>query len=98
MTNKVVSGDILSKVEGLDISVKHIDTIIIDSTESPMTITADIVANTLYRHIKSAVEATDDILRLHSEKALKGYILKNKAAFLGDDYIMDNLYAPQREG
>ncbi len=98
VTNKVVSGDILSKVEGLDISVKHIDTIIIDSTGSYMTITADIIANTLYRHIKSAIETTDEILRLHSEKALEGYVLKNKTAFLGDDYIMDNLYAPQREG
>jgi hypothetical protein len=62
VTKKVVSGEILSKVEGLDISVKHIDTIVIDSTESSMTITADIVANTLYRHIKSAIESTDEML------------------------------------
>jgi hypothetical protein len=98
VTNKVASRDILSKVEGIDISVKHIDTIIIDSTESPLTITADIIANTLYRNINNVIKTTNKTVRLHSEKALEGYVLKNKTAFLGDDYVMDNLYAPQREG
>lgn len=98
VTNKVVSRDILSKVEGIDVSVKHIDTIIIDSIESPMTIAADIITNTLYRNIKNVIKTSNETVRLHSDKALEGYVLKKKIAFIGDDYIMDNLYAPQREG
>ena len=90
---KVVSKDILSRIEGIDVSVKHVNTIEIDSTTSSMTVAADIIANTLYRHIKSKIEI-NETLRLHSPKALEGYVLKSKAAFLGNDYVMDDLYAP----
>ncbi len=97
VTKEVVSKDILSIVKGIDISVKHIKSIEVDSSESPMTITADIIANTLYRHVNEKISCDED-LRLHSRKAIEGYILESKVAFLDDNYVMDNLYAPQKNG
>ncbi len=97
VANKVVSKDILSRIEGVDIFVKHVNTIEVESTSSSMTVVADIIANTLYRHIKSKIE-TNETLRLHSLKTLEGYVLNSKVAFLDDNYVMDNIYAPQREG
>ena len=100
VTKEVVSEEISSRIEGLDISVKYIDKIefidTISLKESPMIVTADIIANTLYRHIKSVIKSTDDILRLHSKKVVKGYILRDKIVFLGDGYIRDVIYTPQK--
>jgi hypothetical protein len=94
ITNKIVSKDILSKVEGMDISVKNVKTIEFDSSESPMTIAADIIVNTLYRHINQKINIHEN-LRLHSKKALEGYVLQSKVAFVDDNYVMDSLHAPQ---
>lgn len=90
---KVVSKDIFTKVDGADLSVQHVATVTVDSSESPMTIAADIVANTLYRHMREKI-SQEDCLRLHGEEILSGYILKDKAAFVGNGYVMDDLYAP----
>lgn len=93
VANKIVSKDVLSKVEGIDVSVKYVKTIEVDSSESPMTITADIIANTLFRHINKKITCHAD-LRLHSRKAIEGYLLESKIAFADDNYVMDSLYAP----
>jgi hypothetical protein len=94
VTKEIVSKDILSKVEGIDISVNYVKTIEVDSSESPMTITADIIANTLYRHINEKLTSHQK-LRLHSRKAIEGYLLESKVAFIDDNYVMDDLYEPQ---
>ncbi|SHE75752.1 Protein of unknown function [Modicisalibacter ilicicola DSM 19980] len=90
---KIVSKSILTNVEGVDLSVRNVKTIEVDSSVSPMTIVADIVANTLYRHIKDKI-SQEGCLRLHGEEVLSGYILKDKIAFISDGYVMDDLYAP----
>ena len=94
LTKEIVSKDILSKAEGMDLSIKYVKTIEVNRSETPMTITADIIANTLYRHINRKIVCNDN-LRLHSKKAIEGFVLKSKVAFVDDNYIMDNLYAPQ---
>jgi hypothetical protein len=92
VTNKIVSKNIFTKIKGIDISTKRINTIKVDSTVSSMSLVADIIANTLYYHIKSKIETTET-LRLNSPKSIEGYVLNNRVAFLSDNDVTDDLYA-----
>lgn len=96
-TEKVVHGEIESRVEGFDVTVRHIAGIKTELTPSCLTIVADVISNTLFRHLKSVVEATPDI-RLHSKAAVSGFHLANRVAFVDDNYIFDTLYSPSANG
>ena len=93
MTKRVVHGSIESSIEGFDTTVRYISDILTETTQSPLTIVADIVSNTLYRHLKFVVEK-ENSTRLHSNSAIDGFILKEKIAFIDDCYLMDTLYVP----
>lgn len=92
VTGQVVHGSVESRIEGFDVAVRHISDIKTETTPSCLTIVADIISNTLYRHLKSVVEANPNT-RLHSNVAISGYELANRTVFVGDDYIIDTLYS-----
>lgn len=96
-TKKVVHGKIESRVEGFDVTVRHIAGIKTELTPSCLTIVADVISNTLFRHLRSVVEAIPDI-RLHSKAAISGFHLANRIAFIDDNYIVDTLYSPSVNG
>lgn len=96
-TKKVVHGKIESRVEGFDVTVRHIAGIKTELTPSCLTIVADVISNTLFRHLRSVVEANPDI-RLHSKAAISGFHLANRIAFVDDNYIVDTLYSPSTNG
>jgi len=58
-----------------------------------MTIAADIVTNTLYRHLNNKI-LNNHSPRLHSKAAIDGFIFEAQTGFVGDDYIVDSLYSP----
>lgn len=89
-TGQIVRGSVKSKVTGFDTKVKHVSDLKIENSISNLSIAADIVSNTLYRHLKSEI-GKRSFLRLHSRKAVDQFILKDRIAFVGDDYIMDTL-------
>ena len=96
-TKKVVHGKIESRVEGFDVTVRHIANIQTELTPSCLTIVADVISNSLFRHLRSVVEANPDI-RLHSKAAISGFHLANRIAFADDNYIIDTLYSPSANG
>lgn len=96
-TRQVVHGSVESRIKGFDVVVRHVSDIKTETASSCLTIVADIVSNTLYRHLKSVVEANPNI-RLHSKAAISGFHLANRTAFVGDDYINDTLYSPATHG
>lgn len=95
-TGQIVHGSIESSIKGFDAKVKYVSDIKIDSTQSSLTVAADIVTNSLYRHLMQVVKKTPS-LRLHSNAAVADFILKDKTAFTDDCYIMDTLYLPNSE-
>lgn len=96
-TKQVVHGKIESRVEGFDAAVRHISGIKTELAPSTLTIVADVVSNSLYRHLRSVVEASPDI-RLHCEAAISDFHLANRIAFVDDHYIVDTLYSPSANG
>ena len=92
-SKKVVRGSVTSRVLGFDSMVRFVTEITTERTTSTMTIIADIIANTLFRQLKTTSQAQVGI-RLHGHAALEGYALKHRVAFVDDNYIMDTLYAP----
>lgn len=91
-TRKVVHGKIESRVEGFDFTVRHIVGIKTELTPSCMTIVADVISNTLFRHLRSMVVQNPGI-RLHSNAAIRGFHLAKRIAFVDDNYIIDTLYS-----
>lgn len=96
-TKQVVHGSVESRIKGFDAAVRYVSDIKTEGSPSSLTIVADIVSNTLYRHLKSVVESNPNI-RLHSKMAISGFQLANRTAFVGDDYIIDTLYSPYTHG
>jgi hypothetical protein len=92
VTREVVHGNVTSEIAGLDIAVKYVKEIVTEDAVSVMTVAADIVANTLYRHLIRAVEASPGV-PLHSDSVMAGFPLKGKAQFVGD-YVVDRMYSP----
>jgi hypothetical protein len=95
--DKVVYRTITSKITGFGIAVKNIDTIEIEETPSYLTLAADILTNSLYRHLTSKIEEHGPV-RLHSGIATDGFVLKSRIAFTDDNYIMDSIYDPTFSG
>jgi len=90
---KKVSRKIVSEVKNFDATVRHIKTIIVENEPSNMTFAADIIANTLYRHLKDNVVKMN-FPKLHGPAILEGFILKDRAACVGENYFTDNFYSP----
>ena len=95
--NKVVFRTLTSKISGFDVSVRNIDTIEIEETPSYLTLAADILTNSLYRHLTFKIGQNGPI-RLHSESATEGFRLKSRIAFTDNNYIMDSIYDPTFSG
>ncbi|EPJ56368.1 MAG: hypothetical protein OFPI_00350 [Osedax symbiont Rs2] len=95
--NKVVYRTITSKIENPEIPVKNINTIVIEETPSFITLAADIVTNSLYRHLTFKI-LNNGYIRLHSNEATDGFRIESKIAFRDDRYIMDSLYNPTFSG
>jgi hypothetical protein len=95
--NKVVFRALTSRVEGFDVTVKNIHTIEIEDTPSYMTLAADIMTNSLYRHLTFKILNRTSI-RLHSNHAVEGFELQSRIALTDDNYIMDSLYCPTPNG
>ena len=93
VTKQIVQGTVQTRVEGFDVVVRHISDIKTEVTPSSLTIVADIVSNTLYRHLKFMIAKKPNI-RLHSNEIISGFELESRTAFVGDNYIMDTLYSP----
>lgn len=95
--NKVLKGAIKTKVEGIDISVKHIKSIQIEKNSSSLTLASDIVCNSIYHFLGSKIGA-GLYPRLNAKTTFQGFPLADKIPFLDDNYITDSLYAPFIEG
>lgn len=96
-TRQIVHSSVESYIKGFDAVVRHVSDIETETSPSCLTIVADIVSNTLYRHLKSVVEANPNV-RLRSNAAISGFQLANRTAFVGDDYFSDTLYSPATNG
>jgi hypothetical protein len=94
VTKKVVHSTLKSSIQGFDATVRYVTDIRTETAPSNLTIVADIVTNTLYRHLKSVVKENPNI-RLHSNAAVKGFQLLNRIAFVSDSYIADSMYSPK---
>jgi len=96
-TKQVVYGEVEYRAEGFDIAIRHISGIETESTPSCLAIVADVISNSLFRHLRSMIEASPDI-RLHSKAAASDFSLSSRIAFLDDNYIVDTLYSPSANG
>jgi len=70
LEKQVVFKKLTFRVEGFDIAVKNIQTIEIEGTPSYITLAADILTNSLYRHLKFKI-ANRDAIRLNSKLAVR---------------------------
>lgn len=92
-TRQVVHGKVESRVEGIDLSVRHVSDVKTESAPSSLILVADILSNALYRHLQSAI-AVNPGIRLHSNAAIRSFHLAERVAFIDDNYIVDILYSP----
>jgi hypothetical protein len=95
--NKVLKGKIKTKVEGIDISVKHIKSIKIEESPSSVTLASDIVCNSIHHHLRRQIEV-GEYPRLNAKSTFNGFFLAEKIALLDDNYLIDSLYSPVIEG
>ena len=95
--DKLVFQTLTSKIEGFDIAVTNIQTIEIENSPSYLTLAADILTNSLYRHFTFKI-SNRDAIRLNSNHAIEGFELRSRVALTDDNYVMDSLYCPTFNG
>jgi hypothetical protein len=76
-TKEIVHGKIETRVEGFNTAVRYIADIKTEQTPSCLTIVADVISNTLFRHLRCVVESNPGIC-LHSQAAISDFHLANR--------------------
>jgi hypothetical protein len=90
MEIETTSPDISTKIE----RVKHISYV---DEVTPLTFIADFICFELLRHFRRRMKLERPI-KFQSPKVLKGFPLKDKIAFLSDDYFTDLIFMPTVDG
>lgn len=90
---KVLHGSVKTEILGFDNSVKNITEIQTETGVTTMTFIADLIANTLYRHLSQVVNAQPGI-PLHSAAAIAGFKLVERTRSTEGHEFIDNHYSP----
>ncbi|PCI43099.1 MAG: hypothetical protein COB41_07910 [Proteobacteria bacterium] len=85
------------KTEGELTTVSRVKDIEYLTEVTPISFVADFICFELLRHFRRKMKVQQPI-KFHSEEALDGFPLKNKVAFIGDNYFSDLVFDPTNDG
>jgi hypothetical protein len=89
--DEVVEGSVITSVEGFDAAINSIKGFETVPKKEPFCLMADIVTNSIYRHLNWKREQ-DEAINLNGEEIFEDFELKEKIAFLDDNSMIDKLY------
>lgn len=97
VTKQYKKSELLYKFESeVTYKVKWIEEIINEKTaHSEFLFAADIISNSLNKHLREQIDKYGIGLRLNSTKAIMGYSLEDKIVGGGDNHIFDSIYSNQ---
>lgn len=90
MEIEITSPDIRTKIDRVK-SISYVDEV------TPLTFIADFICFELLRHFRRKMNHERPI-NFQSPEVLEGFLLKEKIAFLGDDYFTDLIFRPMVDG
>lgn len=88
----IVEGAIVSRIGGLDELPLPRYSVEVGSKSNPGIFAADVIANALYRHIRSVVATQKRKVRLNQSEAVAGFALQDRIAGFSDSDASDILY------
>jgi hypothetical protein len=78
-------------------SVSRIKSLSYEDRVTPLSFAADFLCFEMLRHFRRKMKIQKPI-KFHSEDILEGFCLKNKVAFIGDNYFSDLVFEPKTIG